>query len=124
MESKRGTLSGLRKSPRGSEAYDSLLERDYMLELEHDPAVREWTKEHGISIPYRFLGFPHRYLPDFLVTFNDGSRELHETKGLPLMFWLSTKLKRESAEEYCRKVGWKYKMVTKGWHRKPAATRR
>jgi len=115
MESKRGVLSGLRKSPRRSEKYDSLLERDYMVELDHDPAVREWTKEHGIAIPYRLLGFPHKYHPDFLVTYNDGSQQLHETKGLPLMFWLSTKIKRQSAEEYCASRGWKYKMVTKGW---------
>ena len=118
MESKRGTLSGLRKSPRGSETYDSHLERDYMVELEHDPAVREWTKEHGIAIPYSLLGIRRRYLPDFLVTYNDGSKQLHETKGLPMMFWLSTKLKRKSAEAYCADLGWKYKMVTKGWRRR------
>ena len=117
MESKRGTLSGLRKSPRGSEPYDSLLEREYMVELEHDPTVRQWTKAHGVVIPYRLLGIPRRYLPDFLITYNNGSQQLHETKGLPLMFWLSTKLKRESAEQYCANLGWKYKMITKGWKR-------
>ncbi|MBI2907046.1 MAG: hypothetical protein HYX92_05260 [Chloroflexi bacterium] len=113
MQSKRGKLSGLRKSPRGMEGYDSHLERQYMVELEHDPAVREWTKEHNIVIPYRLLGFLHHYHPDFLVTYNDGSRQLHETKGLPLLFWLSTKIKRTTAEEYCRKLDWKYKMVTR-----------
>ena len=44
----------------------------------------------------------------------DGSKQLHETKGLPLLFWLSTRLKRESAERYCAAQGWKYKLVTKG----------
>jgi hypothetical protein len=118
MESKRGTLSGLRKSPLGTEKYDSLLERDYMVELDHDPTIRQWTKEHGIKIPYTLLGIPRNYLPDFLITYNNGSQQLHETKGLPLMFWLSTKLKRESAEVYCAKLGWKYKMITKGWKRR------
>jgi hypothetical protein len=118
MESKRGTLSGLRRSPLGTEKYDSHLERDYMIELEHDPAVREWTKEHGIVIPYRLLGFPHNYHPDFLITYNNGTKQLHETKGLPLMFWLSTKVKRTSAEAYCSEQGWKYKMITKGWKRR------
>ena len=118
MESKRGTLSGLHKSLRGSETYDSNLERDYMVELEHDPAVREWTKEHGITIPYSLLGIRRRYHPDFLVTYNAGSKELHETKGLPLMFWLSTKLKRKSAEAYCASLGWKYKIVTTRWRRR------
>ncbi|MEX0683928.1 MAG: TnsA endonuclease N-terminal domain-containing protein [Dehalococcoidia bacterium] len=115
MQGKRGTLSGLRKSPRSSETYDSHLERDYMVELDHDPAVHEWTKEHGVTIPYSLLGVGHKYHPDFLITYNDGSKQLHETKGLPLMFWITTKLKRQSAEEYCEARGWKYKMVTKGW---------
>ncbi len=114
MISQRGSLSGLKRSPLGKEDYDSILERDYMIELEHDPAVKEWTKKHGVIIPYLFLGFPRRYFPDFLITNKDGSKELHETKGLPLLFWLSTKLKRESAEEFCRKLGWKYKLLTKG----------
>jgi hypothetical protein len=118
VQSKRGALSGLRKSPHGTETYDSHLERDYMVELEHDAAVREWTKVHDVRIPYTILGIPRRFHPDFLVTYNNGSKQLHETKGLPLMFWLSTKLKRKSAEAYCAEKGWKYKMVTRGWRRR------
>ena len=114
MLSQRGSLSGLKRSPHGKEDYDSILERDYMIELEHDPAVKEWTKKHDVVIIYIFIGFRRRYFPDFLITYKDGSRELHETKGLPLLFWLSTRLKRESAEEYCRTLGWKYKLLTKG----------
>ena len=113
MRTKRGTLNNLRKSPYGSESYDSLLERDYMIELEHDAAVLEWTKKHDIAIPYTF-GWVRRYLPDFLVTYKDGSKELHETKGVPLLFWVSTKLKRQSAEAYCEARGWKYKLITRG----------
>lgn len=114
MISKRGVLTNLNKSPHGSEKYDSALERQYMVELERDPAVKSWTKEHGIKIPYRFLGLTREYWPDFLVEYQDGSREIHETKGLPLILWLSTKLKGENAEEFCRKHGWKYKLITKG----------
>ena len=114
MTSKRGTLTQLRKNPQGSEQYDSALEREYMVELERDLAVFRWTKKHGLKIPYKVLGFPHKYLPDFLVEYKDGHREIHETKGLPLLLWFSTKLKREAAEEYLAKLGWKYKMITKG----------
>ncbi len=85
-----------------------------MVELERDPGVVRWTKKHGIKIPYKMLLFVHNYLPDFFVEFKDGSKELHETKGLPLLFWLSTKLKGQSAEEYCKAQGWKYKTITKG----------
>ena len=114
MISKKGTLTQLRKSPHGSEDYDSALEREYMVELERDPAVVRWSKKHGLKIRYWLLGFPHHYLPDFLVEYKDGHKEIHETKGLPLMLWLSTKLKREAAEEYFTKLGWRYKMITKG----------
>jgi len=114
MISKRGTLTNLRKSPYGKESYDSALEREYMVELERDAAVVEWTKEHNLKIPYKLLGFTRHYLPDFLVEYKDGHKEIHETKGLPLMLWASTKLKGEAAEEYFKKIGWRYKMITKG----------
>lgn len=114
MVSKHGKLTELRKNPAGWEYYDSALEREYMIELERDPAVKIWTKKHEIKIPYKFLGFTKHYLPDFLVEYRDGSKELHETKGLPLLLWVSTKLKGESAEEYCKKQEWKYKRITKG----------
>jgi hypothetical protein len=115
MNSIRGTLSGLKKNPEGSAGYDSLLERDYMIELEQDPAVKSWTKKHGIKIPYTYLGlFIRNYLPDFLVEYNDGSKELHEGKGLPLLFWSSTKEKRAAAQKWCKERGMRYKVVTLG----------
>lgn len=114
MITKKGKLTNLKKSPYEEEKYDSALERKYMVELERDPAVKSWTKRHGIKIPYRFLGFKRHYLPDFLVEYQNGEKELHETKGLPLLLWLTTKLKRQNAEEYCKNLGWKYKLITEG----------
>lgn len=114
MTTRHGKLTQLKKNPSGWENYDSALEREYMVELERDPAVKSWTKKHEIKIPYKLLGFTHNYLPDFLVEYQDGSKELHETKGLPLLLWVSTKLKGESAETYCERQGWKYKRITKG----------
>lgn len=115
MKSIKGKLTNLKKSPYGEEFYDSLLERDYMIELEQNPAIKSWTKRHGIKIPYIFLLlFKRNYLPDFLVEYNDGSKEIHEGKGLPLLFWDSTKAKRKAAEEFCQEKGWKYKIITKG----------
>ncbi len=114
MVSKKGTLINLKKSQFGSENYDSALEREYMVELERDPAVKSWTKKHEIKIPYKFLLFTRNYLPDFLVELRDGSKEIHETKGLPLMLWVTTKLKRQSAEGFCQERGWKYKLITRG----------
>ncbi len=52
-----------------------------MYELENMGGILSWTKDHGIEIPYRIFGIlPRRYLPDFLVTYADGSKEIHETK--------------------------------------------
>ena len=106
MKSNRGKLVGLKRSPYAEELYDSDLEKYYMVELEGMPGVKSWTKKHNIKIPYQFLFVKRNYLPDFLVEFNDGSKEIHETKGLPFLFLLSTKLKKLSAEEYCKKLGW------------------
>lgn len=114
MISKKGKLTDLKKSPFGEEEYDSALEREYMVELERDAAVVKWTKRHGIKIPYTFLGFRRHYLPDFLVEYRDGTGEIHETKGLPLLLWLSTKLKGKSAQTFCEQHGLRYKQITKG----------
>jgi hypothetical protein len=114
MISKKGKLTNLKKSPFGEEDYDSALEREYMIELERDPAVVRWTKKHGIKIAYTFLGIRRYYMPDFLVEYRDGTKEIHETKGLPLLLWLSTKLKGQSAQDFCAAQGWRYKQITKG----------
>jgi hypothetical protein len=113
MKINRGKLIGLKRSPYSEELYDSDLEKYYMVELEGMPGVKTWTKRHNIKIPYKFLFIKRNYIPDFLVELNDGSKEIHETKGLPFLFLLSTKLKKISAEQYCKKLGWKYKLITK-----------
>jgi len=113
MKSNRGKLIGLKRSPYGEEEYDSDLEKYYMVELERMPGVKSWTKKHNIKIPYRFLFVKRNYIPDFLVEFIDSSKEIHETKGLPFLFLLSTKLKKLSADQYCKKLGWRYKLITK-----------
>lgn len=112
MLSKRGVLKGLRRNPRGESSYDSLLERNYMLELEHIGGVVSWTKDHGIRIPYRVLGLiPRTYWPDFLVTFADGSKELHETKGAGFLAWLETHAKRRAADDWCKQRGMIYRFI-------------
>lgn len=109
IQSKRGVLKGLKRNPIGESRYDSHLERDYMRELEVMCGVVIWTKDHGIRIPYKVLGLiPRNYFPDFLVTFSDGSKELHETKGAGFLFWLETHAKRRAADIWCRKLGLKY----------------
>lgn len=110
--SKRGVLKGLRKDPRGESSYDSLLERNYMLEIEETGGVASWTKDHGIRIRYRILRLiPRTYLSDFLVTYADGSKELHETKGAEFLAWLETHAKRRAADEWCKQRGIIYRFI-------------
>lgn len=112
IQAKRGVLKGLRRNPDGQCAYDSLLERDYMLELENMAGVVSWTKVHNIRIPYRMLGFiPRHYLPDFLVTYEDGTKELHETKGAGFLAWASTHAKRHAGDEWCRERRMIYRFI-------------
>lgn len=111
VQSKRGKLSGLKKASHHTEFYDSLLERNYMLELESNPAVTAWTKDHGIKIPYSVLGIKRSYWPDFLVTFQDGQKELHETKGAGFLAWLSTHRKRLAGDQWAKANNMKYRFI-------------
>jgi hypothetical protein len=49
--------------------------------LERDPYVVKWMKRHGISIPW-IDGQKHqrRYVPDFLVEYEDGRKSVIEVK--------------------------------------------
>ena len=111
VQSKRGKLSGLKKATHGTEVYDSLLERNYMLELENNPAIASWTKDHGIKIPYSILGIKRSYWPDFLVTFQSGGQELHETKGAGFLSWLSTYRKRLAGDQWAKNHKMKYRFI-------------
>ncbi len=112
MLSKRGILRGLRKNSRGESSYDSLLERNYMLELEQTGGLVSWTKDHGIRIPYRIWGLiPRTYVPDFLVSFADGSKELHETKGAGFLAWVETHAKRRAADTWCKERKMIYRFI-------------
>lgn len=111
VQSKRGKLSGLKKAAHATEVYDSLLERDYMLELENNPAVLSWTKDHGIKIPYTIIGIKRSYWPDFLITFQSGEKELHETKGAGFLSWLSTYRKRLAGDQWAKSHGMTYRFI-------------
>lgn len=49
--------------------------------LDASPSVKSWTKRHGIVISYVFNGQMKRYVPDFLVEWNSGTKTLEEVKG-------------------------------------------
>lgn len=111
--SKHGLEWNVSKSPYNFESYDSELERCMMLRLERDTYVRKWTKRHNISIPW-IDGQKHqrRYLPDFLVEYEDGSRKLIETKDKSRLDTDEVKRKRQAAELWCKRRGMEYVVVT------------
>ena len=112
IKAQKGILKNLARNPRGESNYDSLLERDYMLEIDSMSGVKEWTKDHGIKIPYKIFGvLPHYYVPDFLITFLDGSKEVHETKGAGFLAWASTHAKRLAGDKWCKAHDMKYRFI-------------
>ena len=112
--SKRGIYEAPTKSPYSFERYDSDLERQMMAKLESDSLVIKWQKRHGISIPWIDVnGRLHKYRPDFLVEFADGTKKIIEVKGSDKMDSPSVLRKRSAAEEWCRRRGLRYELTTK-----------
>ena len=112
--SHHGRLDELTKSPYSFERYDAGWERQYMEELEEDPDVDAWTKEHGIKVPYvDTKNITRGYRPDFLVRLTDGAIQLHEVKGGHLIENPNTKRKFEAAEQWCGARDIAFIVVTK-----------
>lgn len=112
----RGWSSGWRKSlsAGGREWYDSSWELQYMDELDRDALVTRWTRHHGLGVPYRkTFGRRGMYEPDFLVELVDGAKELREVKGEHLFSDANTALKLRAGDEFCRRRGMKYRVITK-----------
>jgi hypothetical protein len=53
------------------------------------------------------------YEPDFLVELVDGAKELREVKGEHLFSDANTALKLRAGDEFCRRRGMKYRVITK-----------
>ena len=112
---RRGNFEDPRKSAWSFETYDSDLERRIMERLEADPAVRKWTKKHGISIGW--LDARHRrhaYRPDFLVEYANGDLALIEVKAATLAETPTVQRKRKAAELWCRRRDMQYEIATIG----------
>lgn len=103
------------KSPFSHEVMDSLDggERGYAQKLDSDPDVLAWTKNHRIKIKYRNKkGGISRYIPDFLVRRkNTNSLELVEIKGSHLAADQNVDLKKQAAEDWCRRRGMTYRLI-------------
>ncbi len=85
---------------------DSLLEKFRMLQLDADPAIRTWTKRHGIKIPY-VTDKQRHYVPDFLIITSSGDQLLEEVKGRDL----NAQAKHEALKVYCDMNGMSYRWI-------------
>jgi hypothetical protein len=112
--SKHGRFEHPQKSAFSFERYDAGWEREYMEELEAEPLVEAWTKNHKIGIPY-IDGQSRRreYRPDFLVRLTSGALELHEVKGGHLIKNPDTKRKFVAADAWSAERDIKFEVVTK-----------
>jgi TnsA endonuclease N terminal/TnsA endonuclease C terminal len=101
----------------GDADFESLLEADHLLLLDHDPSVRKYDVQ-PVVIPV--VGVPRGYVPDALVEFRpdeDGviaNPELREVKSTLDLEKNATKYapKFEAAQAYCEQRGWSFKIIT------------
>lgn len=111
---KTGIFECPKKSAYSIEYYDSSWEFEYMQELESDPNISKWTKNHGLRIAYYTEDNKHKtYEPDFLVEKTNKTIELVEMKGTHLLKNPNTKRKSEYAKKWCADRGIKYRLISK-----------
>ena len=111
----RGRYPDPAKSPWSFENFDSDLERRMMDRLERDPHVVKWMKRHGIAIPW-IDGQRHRrrYVPDFLVEYEDGRKAVIEVKDPSRIDSNDVQRKRRAAESWCKQRNMEYILATVG----------
>ncbi|HEX4966820.1 MAG TPA: TnsA endonuclease N-terminal domain-containing protein [Thermoanaerobaculia bacterium] len=110
-----GQYANPKKSPWNFEKYQSDLERRMMDRLERDPHVVKWMKRHGITIPW-IDGQKHqrRYVPDFLVEYEDGTKTVIEVKDPSRADSNDVQRKRKAAEMWCKQRRMEYILATVG----------
>lgn len=72
--------------------------------LDEHPDVMAYEVE-SFRIPYWVEGQKRWYVPDFLVTFADGRRELWEVKPVEFIDNERTRLKADAARTHCEREG-------------------
>lgn len=83
--------------------------------LENDSHVTKWMKCHGTTIPW-IDGQKHqrKYVPDFLVEYEDGRKALIEVKDPSRLDSNDVQRKHKSAEMWCKQRNMEYVIATIG----------
>lgn len=87
----------------------SNFELEIMKQLDENPNVVNWTKNHHIRIPYEFNG-QHMYLPDFKIEICSGLTILLEAKGYEFEPEKCV-AKANAAKLFCDEKDWVYEIV-------------
>lgn len=124
------SLTGLVPNPRtpSMTAFESSLERDFLLLLDFDPAV-EFFEEQPVKIVYHDAKERRRtYTPDVLVRYRPDRRQARHTKPLLCevkyrddlrQHWAEYRPKFRAAQRYARQQGWRFRLVTERHVRTP-----
>jgi len=93
--------------------YRSLWERRFMLYCDRSPNIFKWSSEE-VHIPYIAPKDNkwHNYYPDFMVNTRDGRIILVEIKPYYQKSFKVNKAKWAAAEDYCKKHGYEFKVMT------------
>lgn len=90
--------------------YMSSYEERRMKFLDSCPEVVSFTNKHRIWINYVWENDNHKYNPDLLVTFLDGTKRIEEVKGF-ILDQDRVKAKERACIDYANKNGLQYKMI-------------
>lgn len=124
------SLTGLVPNPRTQSmtAFESSLERDFLLLLDFDPNV-EFFEEQPVKIIYDDANGRRRtYTPDVLVRYRNDSPQAEHTKPLLCevkyrddlrQHWAEYRPKFRAAGRYARQQGWRFRLVTERHVRTP-----
>lgn len=90
----------------------SSYELEVMKKLDADDNVKYWTKNHKIKIEYILENHHRNYIPDFLVIYQNETKEIIEVKGYiydKKMF----EAKNNACLTFCEKNSMKYSILFK-----------
>ena len=89
----------------------SSYESTFARQLDADKNVLSFTSE-PMRIPYTWEGSRKNYVPDFLVEYHNGSKEVIEVKPASLVNNEIVEAKKLAAEKFCKSLGVNYRVVT------------
>jgi hypothetical protein len=91
--------------------YYSSWELYFMKQLDEKENVVKYSNR--LSIPYKHIdGSNHSYIPDLLIEYSDGKKELVEIKPARYIEDEINQLKFKAGEGYAKSLGWDWKILT------------